>query len=76
MMRHIIQACEENEANRAGDGEDGRENRQRFLEPGSVRGQCSSVPQPAFRDEDEVEGNNGDGTHRNEQRLQIMRPDI
>lgn len=76
MMRHIIQACEEDEADRANDGADGRENRQHFLEPGSVHGQCSSVPQPAFRDEDEVEGDNGDGAHRNEQRLQIMRSDI
>lgn len=75
-MRHVIQACEEDEANCADDGEDGRENRQRLLEPRSVHSQCSSVPQPAFRDEDEIEGDDGDGAHCDEQWLQIMRPDI
>lgn len=66
---YVIQTCEEDEANCADDGENSRKNRQDFLEPRSVHGQCSSVSQPALRDEDQIEGDDRDSAHRNEERL-------
>lgn len=70
-MLHIVQTRQAYQSNCANNGKDNGDNAERFLEPGGILVQTTTVAQPALGDEDEVKRHHRDCAEGDEEGLQV-----